>query len=217
MSDIYHHTISDAQPSGRAAGSDASRQLFEHAYAGGPAHERKDDGLKIESKSQGNPHLPGVELFDSTAPSKSKDAATHDKPAAPAKKPVDIPETKLPGFAAPDVPAKNVERNYNGKDYTEISRDDKDGSKKYTHYDDATKTTDSVTRDKVGNPLVRTHDDPNTASTRIYNGRDYTDISIDKKTGNSTTVRHNDKFQSNDTVYGDKNGKVIKRTHDTEV
>ncbi len=51
---------------------------------------------------------------------------------------------------AHEDPSGSTERNYRGKDYTEIARDKTTGNTTYTSYTDSSKTTESVVRDRDG-------------------------------------------------------------------
>jgi hypothetical protein len=225
--DYSRNTPADAALHGRQADSNLSQHVFDHLY---PSKAGKEGNLGTpngQSRGGRSEHLPSIELFDSKPQTPMNYSPittakpidnTEKKPADVIEhKPAAIKETPVNGVPVKGSPEEQPTRVYNGKNYTETSIDKKDGSKKIKTYDDATKTTDSVTRDINGNPQVLTHDDPNTASTRIYDGRDYIDISKDKKTGNSTTTRYNDKFRSFETVVSDKDGKVTKRSHDLDV
>lgn len=221
--DYPRNTPADAALNARQSDS-LSQHVFDHLY---PSKAGKDGNLGTpngQSTGGRSDHLPSVELFDSKPQSpmnyspittaKPVDNIEKKPAVATEHQPAPIKETPLNGVPVKGNSEEQPARVYNGKNYTETSIDKKDGSTKIKTYDDATKTTDSVTRDKNGNPQVITHEDPNTVSTRIYNDRNYIDISNDKKTGTSTTTRYNDKFRTFDSVVSDKDGKVIKRSHD---
>ncbi|HEY9682882.1 MAG TPA: hypothetical protein V6C86_15005 [Oculatellaceae cyanobacterium] len=192
-SDAVRDNVTPAKDSKSAA----SDRLWSDSYsqtAGGSANPNKQ--LKQNNTADiGAQGLPKVDLYDSRSLATDKNTTSTTDSVKPNNAPVDF--------------SKQNFLNINGKNFTEQHTDKVTGNLDIRHFDDSTKTYDEVIRNKNGSILSRKHDDPDNTSERNYNGLNYTEISVDKKTGNKTFTAYDDTKKTADSVIRDKDGKLL--------